>query len=87
MLMLRKHFLQLPSLILPGITLLISPLVALMVDQLRKLPKMLPGGLLCSNQVIKKSLSLSLSLCVCARARAQARCMLGLIIYSFVSDK
>ncbi|KAJ8615687.1 hypothetical protein MRB53_035059 [Persea americana] len=41
---------QLPSLILPGITLVISPLVALMVDQLRKLPKMLPGGLLCSNQ-------------------------------------
>ncbi|XP_042506131.1 ATP-dependent DNA helicase Q-like 5 isoform X2 [Macadamia integrifolia] len=41
---------QLPALILPGITLVVSPLVALMVDQLRQLPPMIPGALLCSNQ-------------------------------------
>ncbi|XP_038986815.1 ATP-dependent DNA helicase Q-like 5 isoform X2 [Phoenix dactylifera] len=41
---------QLPALILPGITLVVSPLVALMVDQLRKLPPVIPGGLLSSSQ-------------------------------------
>ncbi|KAF8399902.1 hypothetical protein HHK36_015772 [Tetracentron sinense] len=41
---------QLPALILPGVTLVVSPLVALMVDQLRQLPPMIPGGFLCSSQ-------------------------------------
>ncbi|KAK4265011.1 hypothetical protein QN277_026119 [Acacia crassicarpa] len=41
---------QLPAMILPGITLVVSPLVALMIDQQRKLPPMINGGLLCSSQ-------------------------------------
>ncbi|KAF7839813.1 ATP-dependent DNA helicase Q-like 5 [Senna tora] len=41
---------QLPALILPGITLVVSPLVALMIDQQRQLPPMINGGLLCSSQ-------------------------------------
>ncbi|CAH9120317.1 unnamed protein product [Cuscuta epithymum] len=41
---------QLPSMVFEGITLVISPLVALMVDQLKQLPAALPGGLLCSSQ-------------------------------------
>ncbi|KAL5991138.1 hypothetical protein ACLOJK_012044 [Asimina triloba] len=47
---------QLPALILAGLTLVISPLVALMVDQLRKLPPALSGGLLCSNQTSEEAL-------------------------------
>lgn len=43
---------QLPALILPGITLVVSPLVALMIDQLKQLPPMIPGGLLSSSQVM-----------------------------------
>jgi len=42
---------QLPALILPGITLVVSPLVALMTDQLRQLPYVIRGGLLSSTQV------------------------------------
>jgi len=42
---------QLPALILPGITLVVSPLVALMIDQLRQLPYVIRGGLLSSTQV------------------------------------
>ncbi|XP_027917156.1 ATP-dependent DNA helicase Q-like 5 isoform X2 [Vigna unguiculata] len=41
---------QLPALILPGITLVVSPLVALMTDQLRQLPYVIRGGLLSSTQ-------------------------------------
>ncbi|CAL5026771.1 unnamed protein product [Urochloa decumbens] len=41
---------QIPAMILPGLTLVVSPLLSLMVDQLRKLPAFLPGGLLASNQ-------------------------------------
>ncbi|KAL3501051.1 hypothetical protein ACH5RR_035500 [Cinchona calisaya] len=41
---------QLPALVLPGITLVVSPLVALMIDQLKHLPPAIPGGLLCSSQ-------------------------------------
>lgn len=41
---------QLPALVLPGITLVVSPLVALMIDQLKQLPPMIPGGLLFSSQ-------------------------------------
>ncbi|XP_028771319.1 ATP-dependent DNA helicase Q-like 5 [Neltuma alba] len=41
---------QLPAMILPGITLVVSPLVALMIDQRRKLPPVINGGLLCSSQ-------------------------------------
>ncbi|XP_043726213.1 ATP-dependent DNA helicase Q-like 5 isoform X2 [Telopea speciosissima] len=46
---------QLPALILPGITLVVSPLVALMVDQLRQLPPMIRGALLCSNQTSEEA--------------------------------
>ncbi|KAJ8484179.1 hypothetical protein OPV22_016664 [Ensete ventricosum] len=41
---------ELPALILPGVILVVSPLMALMVDQLRKLPSSIPGGLLSSTQ-------------------------------------
>jgi ATP-dependent DNA helicase Q4 len=37
--------------ILPGLPVVVSPLLSLMVDQLRKLPAFLPGGLLASSQV------------------------------------
>ncbi|KAG9446654.1 hypothetical protein H6P81_012782 [Aristolochia fimbriata] len=47
---------QLPALILPGLTLVISPLVALMVDQLKHLPTILPGGLLSSSQTSGEAL-------------------------------
>ncbi|GJN27232.1 hypothetical protein PR202_gb15233 [Eleusine coracana subsp. coracana] len=43
---------QVPAMILPGLTLVVSPLLSLMVDQLRKLPAFLPGGLLASSQVL-----------------------------------
>lgn len=43
---------QLPAMVLPGITVVVSPLVALMIDQLRHLPPMIRGGLLCSSQVL-----------------------------------
>ncbi|KAJ6981357.1 hypothetical protein NC653_024686 [Populus alba x Populus x berolinensis] len=33
-----------------GVTLVVSPLVALMIDQLKQLPPMIQGGLLCSSQ-------------------------------------
>ncbi|KAJ4961023.1 hypothetical protein NE237_020933 [Protea cynaroides] len=46
---------QLAALILPGITLVVSPLVALMVDQLRQLPPMIQGALLCSNQTSEEA--------------------------------
>lgn len=42
---------QLPALVFPGITLVVSPLVALMIDQLKHLPPVIPGGILCSSQV------------------------------------
>lgn len=42
---------QLPALVLPGVTLVVSPLVALMIDQLKHLPSVIQGGLLCSTQV------------------------------------
>ncbi|OAY73125.1 ATP-dependent DNA helicase Q-like 5 [Ananas comosus] len=46
---------QLPALILPGLTLVVSPLLALMADQLKKLPPVLSGGLLSSNQTSEES--------------------------------
>ncbi|XP_054806142.1 ATP-dependent DNA helicase Q-like 5 isoform X1 [Prosopis cineraria] len=46
---------QLPAMILPGITLVVSPLVALMIDQQRKLPPMINGGFLCSSQTPEES--------------------------------
>lgn len=48
---------QIPAVILPGITLVVSPLVALMIDQLKQLPPVIQGGLLCSSQVISYDLA------------------------------
>lgn len=42
---------QIPAVVLPGITLVVSPLVALMIDQLKQLPPMIQGGLLSSSKV------------------------------------
>ena len=41
---------QLPALLFPGLTLVVSPLLALMSDQLRGLPPALPGAALRSDQ-------------------------------------
>ncbi|XP_023633065.1 ATP-dependent DNA helicase Q-like 5 isoform X2 [Capsella rubella] len=41
---------QIPAMILPGITLVVSPLVSLMIDQLKHLPSIIKGGLLSSSQ-------------------------------------
>uniref|UniRef100_A0A803L134 DNA 3'-5' helicase n=1 Tax=Chenopodium quinoa TaxID=63459 RepID=A0A803L134_CHEQI len=41
---------QLPEIVFPGITLVISPLVALMIDQLRQLPNVVNGAFLSSSQ-------------------------------------
>ncbi|KGN51695.1 ATP-dependent DNA helicase Q-like 5 [Cucumis sativus] len=41
---------QIPAMILPGITVVVSPLVALMIDQLKQLPPVIQGGFLCSSQ-------------------------------------
>ncbi|KAD4983244.1 hypothetical protein E3N88_19915 [Mikania micrantha] len=46
---------QLPAMVLEGISLVISPLVALMFDQLKQLPPVIPGGLLCSSQTLEES--------------------------------
>ncbi|KAL8227462.1 hypothetical protein R6Q57_015046 [Mikania cordata] len=46
---------QLPAMVLDGISLVISPLVALMFDQLKQLPPVIPGGLLCSSQTLEES--------------------------------
>ena len=40
---------QLPAMLLPGLTLVVSPLLALMADQLDSLPPSLPGGSLRSD--------------------------------------
>ncbi|ERN13658.1 ATP-dependent DNA helicase Q-like 5 isoform X1 [Amborella trichopoda] len=54
---------QLPALILPGVTLVVSPLIALMVDQLHQLPPAIPGGLLSSNQNSKEASEVLDKLC------------------------
>ncbi|XP_073059214.1 ATP-dependent DNA helicase Q-like 5 [Primulina eburnea] len=46
---------QLPALVFPGVTLVVSPLVALMIDQLKQLPPLIPGGLLCSSQTAEQA--------------------------------
>ncbi|KAK4763657.1 hypothetical protein SAY87_013095 [Trapa incisa] len=46
---------QIPAMILPGITLVVSPLVALMIDQLKQLPPVIPGGFLCSSQSLQQT--------------------------------
>ncbi|KAL1550432.1 ATP-dependent DNA helicase Q5 [Salvia divinorum] len=46
---------QLPALVLPGVTLVVSPLVALMIDQLKHLPPVIRGGLLCSSQTMEEA--------------------------------
>lgn len=43
---------QIPAMILPGITVVVSPLVALMIDQLKQLPPVIQGAVLCSGQVV-----------------------------------
>lgn len=43
---------QLPAMILTGLTLVVSPLVALMIDQLKRLPPVIQGGLFSSSQVL-----------------------------------
>ena len=50
-LVLKPFEMQLPAYVLPGLTLVISPLVALMADQLQHLPPLLSGGLINSSQV------------------------------------
>ncbi|XP_073145209.1 ATP-dependent DNA helicase Q-like 5 isoform X2 [Henckelia pumila] len=46
---------QLPAMVFPGVTLVVSPLVALMIDQLKQLPPSIPGGLLCSTQTAEQA--------------------------------
>ncbi|KAI3467672.1 hypothetical protein Pfo_024335 [Paulownia fortunei] len=46
---------QLPALVLPGMTIVVSPLVALMIDQLRQLPPVIQGGLLSSSQTAEEA--------------------------------
>lgn len=57
---------QLPALVLEGVTIVVSPLVALMIDQLKQLPPAIQGALLCSSQV---DLSLRCLLCALCFAR------------------
>ncbi|XP_050205582.1 ATP-dependent DNA helicase Q-like 5 isoform X2 [Mercurialis annua] len=46
---------QIPAVILEGITLVVSPLVALMIDQFKHLPSAIRGGLLCSSQTAEEA--------------------------------
>ncbi|GAV85456.1 DEAD domain-containing protein/Helicase_C domain-containing protein, partial [Cephalotus follicularis] len=41
---------QIAAMVLPGVMLVVSPLVALMIDQLRHLPPVIRGGLISSSQ-------------------------------------
>ncbi|XP_057421269.1 ATP-dependent DNA helicase Q-like 5 isoform X2 [Lotus japonicus] len=46
---------QLPAMILPGITLVVSPLVALIIDQLKQLPSCIRGALISSTQTLEEA--------------------------------
>ncbi|CAO2829423.1 unnamed protein product [Amaranthus hypochondriacus] len=45
---------QLPAIVFPGITLVVSPLMALMIDQLKQLPSVVNGALLSSSQSLEE---------------------------------
>ncbi|KAI4373796.1 hypothetical protein MLD38_011876 [Melastoma candidum] len=45
---------QIPTMVLPGLTLVVSPLVALMFDQMKQLPGVINGGILCSSQTLQE---------------------------------
>ena len=47
---------QLPALLLGGTTLVVSPLLALMRDQLQRLPPQLPAGMLWGGQSKQEAL-------------------------------
>ena len=47
---------QMPALLLGGTTLVVSPLLALMRDQLQRLPPQLPAGMLWSGQSKEEAL-------------------------------
>lgn len=57
---------QLPALVLGGPTLVISPLLALMRDQLSHLPPQLPAAMLCSGQSHEHVLKTLAALKVCS---------------------
>ena len=48
---------QLPALLFPGLTLVVSPLIALMLDQCASVPKELPAAVLWSGQSPKEALT------------------------------
>jgi hypothetical protein len=50
---------MLPSILLPGLTIVISPIIALMQDQVKKLPVLLPGVCLSGNMTTQEVASIS----------------------------
>eukprot|EP01038_Epipyxis_sp_PR26KG_P008848 gene8848-11939_t len=50
---------MLPSVILPGLTIVVSPLISLMRDQLKKLPVELPGACLSGEMTARQSAMIS----------------------------
>ena len=54
---------MLPSLALPGLTVVVSPLIALMQDQLRKLPLALPGACLSGSLTAQQMMQVLVVVC------------------------